>query len=317
MKSFKRIALASIIRRAKDLSDDEILSLYHAVKEKLNPASQEYNQVLEGDQSGTEPQTKPEDNADQAGAGDGDGDGQGTDSIDSLLDDLGLGENSEDTLAPSTAPADTQAETPSQPSATEPEKPESTPAPAAEPEPAKDDLKTPVMDIPTPASKPEEKTATEDPNADITAPETPIPSLPPEDNDKAVQELLGINLEEATEPEVKESNDGDGDGEDNEMIQRLTQKIVDDDPYSPKNFKTASQGLQLNRKDKDTMSDGIVKPKYEETEFRPPREDRDPNGERYKKNEKNRDPDVDSDPDMKTASGNWSQYLKHIPEHCI
>ena len=62
----------------------------------------------------------------------------------------------------------------------------------------------------------------------------------------------------------------------------------------------SAQGLQMNRKDKDLMSDGIKAPRYEDPKERGKKEDaRDPGAVRYKKNKDERDPDIESDKDLK------------------
>ena len=64
--------------------------------------------------------------------------------------------------------------------------------------------------------------------------------------------------------------------------------------------RSSAQGLQMNRKDKDLMSDGIKAPRYEDPKERGKREDaRDPGAVRYKKNKEDRDPDVEGDKDLK------------------
>jgi len=280
---------------AKDLSDEEVLSLYKKVKEKLESQNKDGNQVLDGTTSGPEPQEgdetgllnkenlqgqQPETPADKAAplpetpinevpppsAEKMDGsnvnpessEAEVDESIDQLLNDLGLGDTPPEETQPAEVPAPVEkTETPA-------EKPE---APAdAQPE------KVPAQTEEKQASK-KVKISAED-----------------------IDELIASMDLESTENVIPE--------EKNEMVNRLTDKIIQDDPFSTKNFITAAQGLQVNRKDKDMMADGIIKPKYDETDLvKPPRtECRDPNGVRYKKNEDNRDPDTDSDPDLKTAA---------------
>ncbi len=63
---------------------------------------------------------------------------------------------------------------------------------------------------------------------------------------------------------------------------------------------TSSRGLQVNRKDKDQMSDtgGSSKGRLREPDFKPSREDRIKPERRKNKIPSDRDPDNDNDPDQ-------------------
>ena len=63
---------------------------------------------------------------------------------------------------------------------------------------------------------------------------------------------------------------------------------------------TSSRGLQVNRKDKDQMSDtgGSSKGRLREPDFKPSREDRIKTERRKNKIPSDRDPDNDNDPDQ-------------------
>lgn len=219
----EKIIIAKVRRTAKELTDEEVLSLYHSVKEKLNTQDSSEDQVLDGDTSGKEPQSEdttslvppeapateaPADAEEAAPADESEVD----DSIDDLLESLGLGDSGEEG-------------------------------------------------------------ATEEP---ATTEAVPV-------EEKTVEEK-----EACVEPPKED------------MINRVTDKLLDSNPFGVENFKTAQRGMQLNRKDSDLMSDGVKKPKYETPTKNPPRLDaRKPFGVRYQKNEKDRDSDIGGDPDLK------------------
>lgn len=337
MKNLNKIVLASIIRRAKDLSDEEILSLYHSVKEKLNAQDKSQNQVLDGDSSGKEPQSGAEDVTDAESGQAGDESNQ---AVDDLLESLGLGEddigNNPDTGDDISSNQDSGAgEEVSQESTPEPQNSDTeaqSPSDESKADPS------PTESVEKDAGINLEKNTEETDDAGFE--ELLASALSGDDTEDdrdensvtvetTVSDMSGSgHVEESANPqpteiEKQESQVKGKMDNDEALIEKITSKIIEDlpNPYSPENFKTATKGFQLNRKDKDLMSDGITKPKYEEPQFRPPREDRNPFGERYKKNEKNRDCDVDSDPDLKIssvetlASGkDWNKYLESIPD---
>lgn len=284
MTGLKRIILSRFIRKAKDLSDDEILSLYHSVKEKLDAQKKSEDQVLDGDGFGKAPQEEENESlvkptTEQAPQTEqAEGDGQADKEIDDLLDSLGLGDTEDTGEEEKTATA----LPPETPPPVSPIAPTSKPAEPVTPPPVADISEVPVVNQPVeaPASMPIGVNQVE-------VEETPPPALPPvEEPSTTEQPPITPGLPEEDEDEA--------------LFSRLTNKIVSDPQFDIKNFKTATRGLQVCRKDKDIMADDVSKPKYTEPEIKPPRMDvRDPNGVRYKKNEKDRDADIDSDPDLK------------------
>lgn len=275
MKFTDRVIIAGLKKYAKDLSDSEILSLYKKVKEKLESQNKDEDQVLDGQDSGPEPQgdennslikpVEPSPAPESAPAeaptqeAPAENDKELDSSIDQLLADLGLdGDGTEDTDTEATDTAPEQ-----------PEEEQSTQATAEVPE--------------QPAEPAQQPKAMEEMTATIEDGEDP---LVPEQAQLDDEDVIG----EMFDKMEMENNDSNEDKTNEFSIEhfKIARRIL------------ATRGLQVTRKDKDMMADGITKPKYEEPDIKPPRLDcRRPNGIRWKKNEENRDSDTDSDPDLK------------------
>jgi len=247
MNDFKRIIIGSIIRRAKDLTDEEVLSLYHEIKDKLSAKDDGESQVLDGESHGEEPNqettSEKEPISDQE--------------IDELLQSLGLaGEQTSSKDA--------------------------------------DDSIDPAVE--TGEDVQEETEGKEDGNdAKDQADESPTETDTKENDGKEAGIEEGINEHPDNEADNAEWDEVQS------MIEKVSDEITKEDDFSPRAFKTARRGMQVKRKDKDLMADGVEPRKYTDPSFRPPRTDeRNPYGERYKKNNKNRDEDVDNDPDLKS-----------------
>jgi len=275
-----KILISRIIRKAKDLSDEEILALYHKVKENLDAQTKTEDQVLDGERHGPTPMEEQDTSfippVQETLPSDGNTENSDKD-IDDLLSSLGLGDTSEDEK--------TAALPLSTPPPVSPIAPTSKPPRPVTP-PVADFSQVPVVNQPinAPASKPIGINQVE-------VEKVNEPSLLPEEGSHTEEPPIDPSIL----PEDKKEKNADED-----LFERITDKIVSDPRYDIKNFKTSSRGFQLKRKDQDLMADGIVKSKYETPDIKPPRTDvRDPFGERYKKNEKNRDKDIDSDPDLK------------------
>jgi len=241
-RDVRKMILAAVVRKAKDLTDEEILSLYHSVKEKLQGQSKPGEQVIP-ETPGPEPAEQIEE---EKMPSQEETDTSSEDSIDDLLKDLGLDEDEE----PQTAELGESNE----------------------------------------ALKPE------------------VQETPPEQNPEPQEVNASVEPESLDVPEITTGQDSlvtrFEDDKTEKMIEKITERLLKQDEFSPDKFKTASKGQQLNRKDKDLMADGVTKPKYGEGEgIRAPRlDERDPNAVRYKKNEADRDPENDNDKDVKTSS---------------
>lgn len=239
-KEFRKMVLASISRKAKDLTDEEILSLYKSVKEKLEGGNGEVEKT-----PGPEPAEQSEPSAIPSKEEE---DAASDEEIESLLKDLGL-------------------------------------------------------DGDTDLNPVEEQPKEEDPVQ--------------EQSKEAGIEATEETCEEVPEIMVEPSETKFEDPKTEAMIEKMTERLLAQDEYSPDKFITASKGQQVCRKDKDLMADGITKPKYDEGEgIRAPREEeRNPNAERYKKNNENRDPETDNDADMKISSVDWDKHLSSTPSN--
>jgi len=287
MRDAAKAIIASIKKFAKDLSDEEVLSLYKKVKEKLNSQGKDEDQTLDGKTHGEEPMGSennslikpidtPEAPVTETPAPEVAPEDENVDeSIDELLTSLGLDEPSEDSPElpvenPTTEP--TQNEKPNSDTIVEPKE---------EPKPLKEPVKeTEDLSEVVPEAEPKEASSVK------------VPDDAQVSDDDFIGELFNsLDLEESPEPTpVKKI-----------MVHPPVEVPAPPaDPFSPDKFVTAGRGFQLNRKDTDLMADDATGPKYEDPKVKPPRMDcRRPNGIRWKKNESDRDPDVDNDPDLK------------------
>lgn len=239
--TFSEKIVARIKRVAKDLSDDEVLSLYKKVKEKLDSQNKDEDQVLDGGEKREEPmrsennslvpslekpavpeEAKPQEGVQEEQNSGGEATEEDIDkSIDDLLSSLGLDDGEE--------------------------KAEEAPAPETE-----------------------EQTVQQEPKEASS-----------DDFIGGILKSLDLDTEPENDEEIKQED-----------------KI--DNEFSPENFKTAGRGFQVNRKDKDLMSDDATGPKYDEPEKNPPRTDcRRPSGIRWNRGEENQDKDVAGDKDLK------------------
>jgi len=247
MKFSNKIA-EEIKRCAKELSDDEIVTLYKKVKEKLDSQNKDEDQVLDGEKPGEEPM-QSENN-----------------SLVPVIDNTPV----------STESTDKSPETPAE---TTDENSGVTPDSKEEIDDSIDDILSSLGldDDPTQETAPEKEQLQEKEASG--------------DEDVVGDILKGLDLdtqpEEVEIPEVKEKTEV--------KVENKNQ----DDEFSLDKFKTAERGFQVNRKDKDLMSDEATGPKYEEPEKNPPRTDcRRPNGIRWNRGE-DKDNDVNGDKDLK------------------
>lgn len=292
--------VARLIRIAKELSDDEVLSLYRKVKDKLEAEPKSDEHVLGGDGPGDEPMSgidkspvadRDNDKGSDDGTGKGDSENPTDEEVDEDINDilksLGFLDEDGESESGSGSPKDEAA--------------------------GKD------------KDGGGEKEASADGISDLNMygnARVKVFRRKPVCN-KAVQ-YTGLNADEiadfigADNGVIKGSDfyirtlEGDmlvSDGD--WVIQGVKGEFY---PCKPEIFdltyesaydaegtlKAAKQGFQTSRKDKDLMADGVEGPKYRDDGRLPPRTDcRRPNGVRWNRRKDNQDPDVEGDKDLK------------------